>query len=308
MNTPGDALANERVVYLNGDYVPESRATVPITDRGFIFGDAAFDTARTFRGEPYRLDQHIERLFRSLRYLRIDPGLGPEDFVAISQEVVARNRHLLGPDEDYWIFQRVTRGPNYPDGPGGDAGPTVIVTCVPLPLAARAALFRDGIEVVVPATRRTPPESLSPAAKTQNYLNMIVAGLETQDSAPGAWPVLLDHRGFLCEGSGSNIFLVRDGAVLTPKSQYVLAGVSRAVVMELCGRLDLPCREDDLSPYDAATADEAFITSTSLCLCPISRFNGRPLAQPGPISQRLMAAYADEVGFDFAGQYLRHLD
>ena len=182
-------LSNERMVYLNGDYVPESRAMVHFLDRGFIYGDGVFDTARTFNGQAYRLEQHIERLFRSLRYLQIDPGLSADEFAAISEDVLARNRHLLGENEDYWIFQRVTRGSAFPDGPGGRDGPTVIVYCVPLPLKARAPLFRDGIEVVIPATRRAPPEVLSPAAKTQNYLNLVVAGLESKASAPDAWPI-----------------------------------------------------------------------------------------------------------------------
>ena len=135
--------------------------------------------------------------------------------------------------------------------------------------------------------------------------------METEKSAPGGWPVLLDARGFLNEGSGSNVFLVRDGVVLTPHEHYVLAGVSRKVVIDLCGRLDIPCKEADLTLYDVATADEAFITSTSLCLCPIRTFDGVALADPavpGPVTRRLMAAYAEEVGVDFVGQYLAHLD
>jgi branched-chain amino acid aminotransferase len=303
-------LSNERVVYLNGTYVAESQATIHIQDRGFIYGDAVFDTARTFNGQIYRLQDHLDRLYRSLRYLRIDAGLTPAEMAAISEEVVDRNRHLLNDDEDYWIFQRVTRGAAFPDGPGGHDGPTVIVLCVPLPLKTRAPLFRDGIDVVIPATRRVPPDSLSPNAKTNNYLNLVVAGIETQKIAPGSWPVLLDSRGFLCEGSGSNIFLVRDGQVLTPQEHYVLPGVSRKVVIELCSDLDIPCKETDLTLYDVATADEAFISSTSLCLCPIRTIDGAALAEPavpGPIARRLMDAYTEEVGVDYVGQYLAHL-
>ncbi len=305
-----DLLLNERVAYVNGEYMPESRATVSISDRGFIFGDAVFDTARTFGGKIYRLQEHVDRLFRSLRYVQIDPGLSTAEFCAISEQVVERNLHLLGPGDDYWVFLRVTRGPNYPDSPGGDAGATVIATCVPLPLAKRAPLFRDGIDVVVPSTRRTPPESLNPAAKTHNYLNLIVAGLENQKTSPDAWPVLLDTRGFLTEGSGSNIFLVHDGKVRTPKAQYVLAGVSRAVTMDLCRAQGIEIAEDDLAPYDAATADEAFITSTSLCLCPLRSFNGRAIGNgtvPGPVTAKLIAAYKAEVGADYVAQYLQHL-
>ena len=306
----GHQLSNERIVYLNGDYVPESQATVHVSDRGFIFGDAVFDTARTFGGKIYRLDDHLDRLMRSLRYLKIDAGLTKQQFAEISEEVVARNRHLLGPDDDYWVFQRVTRGSAFPDGPGGRAGATVIVLCVPLPLAVRAPMFRDGIETVIPTTRRVAPDALSPNAKTNNYLNFIVAAQEVEKTAKGAWPVLLDHRGFLCEGNGSNIFLVRDGVVMTPHEQYVLAGVSRKVVIELCEKIGLPFREADLTPYDIATADEAFITSTSLCMCPVKSFNGEATAVtdiPGPVTKRLMDAYAAEVDYDFVGQYMAHL-
>ncbi|MEE1556031.1 MAG: aminotransferase class IV, partial [Alphaproteobacteria bacterium] len=138
----------------------------------------------------------------------------------------------------------------------------------------------------------------------------IVAGLENQKTSPDAWPVLLDTRGFLTEGSGSNIFLVHDGKVRTPKAQYVLAGVSRAVTMDLCRAQGIEIAEDDLAPYDAATADEAFITSTSLCLCPLRSFNGRAIGNgtvPGPVTAKLIAAYKAEVGADYVAQYLQHL-
>ncbi len=303
-------LSNERVVWINGKFVPESQASVHVLDRGFIFGDAVFDTARTFKGKPYRLKEHLQRLNRSLRYLRIDPGMSMDELEAISLEVIERNRHLLGENDDYWVFQRITRGSAYPDAPGATEGPTVIVICVPLPFDKRAHLYRDGIDTVITNTRRVAPDALSPNAKTNNYLNFVVAALETEKTAPGAWPLLLDHRGFLCEGNGSNIFLVRDGVVLTPKEEYVLAGISRAVVMELCEKLGIACKEADLTTYDIAAADEAFITSTSFCMCPVRSFNGEVVADPqipGPVTKRLMDAYAEEVDHDFVGQYLAHL-
>jgi branched-chain amino acid aminotransferase len=102
--------SNERIAYHNGDFVPESRALVPFRDRGFLYGDAVFDTARTFRHRPFRLAEHVERLFRSLRYLRIDPGLSPAEMQAVTESVLERNLHLLGPDDDYWVSQRVSRG------------------------------------------------------------------------------------------------------------------------------------------------------------------------------------------------------
>ena len=136
-----------------------------------------------------------------------------------------------------------------------------------------------------------------------------MADLEAKAQDPEAWSVLLDADGHLAEGIGSNIFLVRDGAVMTPHERWVLPGVSRAAVIELCGELGIACRESDLDLYDAATADEIFMTSTSLCICPVRSIGGRQLAAPipGPITRRLSAAYSERVGCDFVAQYLAHL-
>ena len=125
-----------------------------------------------------------------------------------------------------------------------------------------------------------------------------------------AWAVLLDHAGNLSEGMGSNIFVVRQGRLLTPRERFVLPGVSRAVVMELAEELDIPVIEQDIDLYDAYTADEAFLTSTSLCICPVRSINGTPIGSevPGPVTRRLTEAHIDLTGCDFVAQYLRHLD
>ena len=139
---------------------------------------------------------------------------------------------------------------------------------------------------------------------------MTIAHNEVQEHSPGAWAILLDTRGFLCEGLGSNPFLVRDGKIYTPKGQYVLEGISRQTVIELADKLNIPLIEDDVTPFDAYKADEAFITSTSLCLCPVRSFGKKSLqnkAVPGPITQKLTKAFSELVEFDFVGQYLAHL-
>jgi branched-chain amino acid aminotransferase len=301
--------ANHRVAYFNGNIVPEREVVVPFRDRGFKYGDAAFDMTRTFHGRPFKLKEHVERFYRSLRYLQMDPGLSPAEMVSVSEEVLERNRHFLTPETDFWLGQRVSRGLNAVGDEGWDhTGPTVIVECIPLPLQARARLFRDGIDIVVPPTRRVPPDSLSPRAKTHNYLNLILADLEAKAQDEEAWSVLLDTNGHLAEGIGSNIFLVRDGTVMTPQERFVLPGVSRQTVIDLCGELGIPCREADLDLYDAATADEIFMTSTSLCICPVRSIGGRKLSSiPGPITRRLTEAYARFVDCDFVAQYLKHL-
>lgn len=308
--TRPNAQANQRVAYFNGRIVPEREVVIPFRDRGFKYGDAAFDMTRTFAGRPFKLPEHIARFYRSLRYLRIDPGLSPQEVVDISEEVLDRNRHFLTPDTDFWVGQRVSRGVDAVGDEGWDQkGPTVIVECIPLPLKARARLFRDGIDIVVPPTRRVPPDSLSPRAKTHNYLNLITADLEAKAQDKEAWSVLLDTQGHLAEGIGSNIFVVQGGEALTPRERWVLPGVSRGMVMDLCAAEGIPCREADLDLYDAANADEVFMTSTSLCICPVRSIGGRPLPQPlpGPITKRLTNAYARAVDCDFVAQYLKHL-
>lgn len=306
------SLSNERVAYFNGEIVPESQVLISHRDMGFIYGDGVFDTARSFRHKPFRLEAHVERLFRSLRATGIEIAESPARMVEIAEEVLARNLHLIGEDDDYWITHRATRGLKTLTGDLTEAvRPTVIVECTPLPLKARARLFRDGIEVVVPATRRTAPDAMSPRIKSQSYMNLILADREAKAHHPDAWAVLLDVNGNLSEGIGSNIFLVRDGQLLTPKARYVLAGISRRTVIDLAGRLGIPAAEADIDLYDAYTADEAFLTSTSLCLCGVRAINGQPLAAgapPGPVTGRLTEAYAELVGCDFVGQYLRRLE
>lgn len=305
------ALSNERVAYFNGEIVPESQVLISHRDMGFLYGDGVFDTARSFNHKPFRLKEHVARLFRSLRATGIEIAESPARMVEIAEEVLARNLHLIDADDDYWVSHRVTRGLKTLTGDLTDAvRPTVIVECTPLPLTARAPLFRDGIEVIVPPTRRTAPDAVPPRIKSQSYMNLILADREAKAHHPEAWAVLLDVNGNLSEGIGSNIFLVRDGALLTPQARYVLAGVSRQTVIELARDLDIAVVETDIDLYDAYTADEAFLTSTSLCLCGVRAINGQPLvtgAPPGPVTQRLTAAYAELVGCDFAAQYRRHL-
>jgi branched-chain amino acid aminotransferase len=306
------ALANERVAWFNGRIVRESEVLIPFRDQGFLRGDAVFDMTRSFAGKAFRLQDHVARLYRSLRYLDIDPGLSAAEMAAISEDVLARNRHLLGPGEDYWLAQRISRGVSRAPGDNWEHhGPNVIVDCVPLPLRERARLFRDGIDVVTPSVRRTPPDSLSPRAKMHQYLNLVLADREVKAQSPDAWAVLLDVNGNLAEGLGSNIFLVRDGGLATPGERYVLPGVSRQATIDLAGQLQIPFEERDLDLYDAYTADECFLTSTSLCICGVRSLNGRSFAAgrvPGPVTQRLIDGYREMVGCDFVAQYLARLD
>ena len=302
-------MAEEKIVYFNGVMTPASQVALSIYDRGFLYGDAVFDATRTFGGKTFRLDRHIDRLYNSLRYLRIDVGMSKGEMTEATEAVVAHNYPLLPAGQDMWVMQRISRGVEAPDRAGG-LQPTIIIESHAIPFAARAALYRDGARINTPSVPRIPPRFLSPRAKTHNYLNLIMGELEAHGEDPDAWAILLDEFGNLTEGRGSNVFLVKDGVAMTPKSQYVLEGVTRNQTLELAAGLGIPTMECDIDLYDAYTADEAFLTSTSLCICPVSGVNGSPVADgkvPGPVTHRLMTAFSDLVGMDFAEQYLAHL-
>jgi branched-chain amino acid aminotransferase len=141
-----------------------------------------------------------------------------------------------------------------------------------------------------------------------NYLNMVVAEQPVKAQNPAAWAMLLDENGNLAEGQGSNVFIVQDGRLRTPRERYVLPGVSRQMTMDLAHKLGIPCEEADIDLYDAANADEMFLTATSLCILPVRSFNGQVVGGEwtgaGPITKQLIAAYSEEVGCDFVQQYL----
>jgi len=164
--------------------------------------------------------------------------------------------------------------------------------------------------VVVPSVRRTAPDALSARTKTHNYLNVIAGDLEVKARDPEAWAILLDVHGNLAEGIGSNVFLVQGGTVSTPREQFVLPGVSRQTVIELARESGIPLVEKDLDLFDAYNAEEAFLTSTSLCVCPVQSVNGVRVGDgrvPGPVTRRLTEAYCRLVDHDFVAQYLKHL-
>ena len=301
-------MAQERVVYFNGEIVPESEARVPFRDRGFMFGDAVFDVTRTFGGAIFKLREHLDRFYNSLKYMRIDPGMTPDRMAELTREVVKANLPLLGENDDTWACQRVSRGVPTSDG---NFNPTVIIETMPMSFADRARHFRDGLSVVTPATRRTPPECMSPRAKLHNYINLFLGEQEVKAQNPDAIPILLDINGNLCEGAGANILIVKNGGVITPRDQYILAGISRQTTMELAANLGIGVREEDIDLFDAYTADEAFITSTSYCICPVSSVNGITIGDgrvPGAVTHRLQTAYSELVGIDIVEQYLSRLN
>lgn len=300
----------ERLAYVNGAHVPESQAVLSIRDMGLVYGDSVFDTARTFNGVLFKLEEHVDRLIQSLAYARIDPGLTRQEMIDATHRLVAANLPMLREGEDYWVTIRVTSGLQSFDGePSRSAGASVVIDCIPIPLRARAPFFKNGIDARLTDRCRIAPGAINPNAKTNNYLNMILAQKEISAKYPGVWALMPDHNGNIAEGAGCNFFIVKDGEVLTPTTEFVLAGVSRQVVIDLCNGMAIPVRETDISAEVALSAQEAFFTSTSLCACPVATLDGHAYAAgaPGPVTRRIMEGFADLVGMDYVGQYLKFL-
>lgn len=294
------------IAWQNGIFKPEADIRVDFRDRGFALGDGCFDTARTFGGKPYLFAEHIARLYNSLALLRIDPGIGRDEMLAVTLELVARNEPFRAPDDDWWVSQWVSRGIRADDRGSGASTPTIIIECSALPFESRAALVRDGADIVTSDVRRPVQHGVNPNIKSISYLNLVMVDLEVQARAPGAWSLALDEAGNLNEGLGSNVFVVRHGALLTPRAACVLPGLTRKTVLELAAELGIDAKEADISLAGAGAADEVFITSTSLCILPARSFDGRPLNPKQPITTRLIAAFQARLGgFDFRGQYLK---
>lgn len=300
----------ERTVYLNGEYLAERQAHISIFDRGLMFGDTVYDVTRTFRGRPFRLHEHLERLYRSLRYARIQIPLEIDEMERISQRVVQLNTENMGPDDDVFVRQLITRGLRQPaDHSETDSRPTVIVYCEPVPFASYARLYRDGVHLVTTAIRRVPPSCLSTQAKIANKMPLILGSLIAKERDPDAYPLFLDLQGFIAESDSSNVLLVRGDRILSPRRQDILEGVSRATVFSLAERIGKRVVEDDLTVYDAVNADEVLLTTTSFCVLPVCRVDSIPIGdgKPGETAKALLKAWSDEVGVDIVGQALAHL-
>lgn len=297
---------SERVVYLNGAFVNENDAKVSIFDRGFNSGDGIYEATRTFGHRFFRLGPHLDRLYRSLAYVRIDCGLSRSAMESTCLDLLERNRVLLGPDDEYSLWHVITRGPR---PPARETGPTVAIWCMPVDFARYARDYVEGAVLVTPSTRRTPPECLDPKAKIINKMNHIVAAFEARAADPRAIPLMLDTDGNLAETDTTNVFFVAGGKLCTPGARTVLGGITREAIFELAAKLDVEVVEGAFTPYDVYTAEEAFICGTSGSIVPVARFNGARLGDgiPGPVTLRLMRGWIDMIGVDFVAQAIRHL-
>ena len=292
----------EFTAYLNGEWLPNNECKLAMNDRGFRAGDAVFEVERTFNGKIFDLEGHLDRLYRSLRYVRIDPGLTKDEMAEVSEEVVRRNDHLRGEGSDFTVRQVVTRGPAR--SVVDKVQPTIHIGVDHVNFRRFAPLYDQGCHVVFTRTRAYHPDSLNPKVKHQSRMNFVLAELEAADIDPEAWPVLLDHEGNISEGTGFNFWVVTNGVLRTAGERNILQGISRNAIMGLAKELDIPVAEEEIQIYDAYTADEAFVSGTSHCLLPVSKLDNRPLGGeiPGPVVRQLLAAWSEKIGVDIIDQ------
>ena len=300
----------ERIVYLNGAFVPESQAKVSVLDSGFNAGDGVYDVTRTFAQKPFRLREHTERLFRSLQYTRIDCGMALDEMEKITLDVLDRNKPQLRANEDLALWQVVSRGVRSARGNRVAGGATVTVYSVIVNFPEFASFYVEGAPIVIPSTRRIPPECLESKAKITNKMNHNMASFEAKQMDPRAIPLMLDLDGNLSETSAHNFFLVVNGKLCTPSDRNVLGGITKEAVIGLAKQLGIEIVEGNFTPYDLYTAQEAFLASTSPSFVPVRTVNGAKIGQgaPGPITLRLIGAWNKMVGMDIVDQALSHLD
>ncbi|HWC00828.1 MAG TPA: aminotransferase class IV [Bryobacteraceae bacterium] len=301
-------MPEQPVVYIRGKLVPAPEAQVSIYDLGVVQGATVTDLLRTFQHVPYRLEEHVRRFYESCKYARICPPVRPEEALEIIRELVDRNAALEHRELAVVLF--ITPGENLIYAGSSASGvalqPTFCIHSFPLPLGLFRPLYVEGIHLVTPPTRHVPPQCVDPKIKNRSRLHFWLAEQEAHLVDPEAMPLLLDLDGNLTETSGGNVLLAKNGVVLSPPPRNILQGVSRKVVLELCAQLGLAVHERDLQLHDILTADEAFVTTTPYCIAPVTRCNGIPVGdgRPGPLFERILAAWSQEVGLDIRCQIL----
>ena len=305
-------MNDDNIVYLNGAFVAEGDAKVPVTERGFFGGDGIYEVTRTFGHKLFRLDHHLDRLFRSLAYVRIDPGLSREALTSATHETLERNLGRLDSGSDYALWHVITRGDN---AMGHPSNTIVAMFCVEIEFEQYAANYVNGLKLVTPGIRRTAPDSIDPKAKVLSRMNQVQAALEVKRSDPGAIPLMLDAAGNVAETNTGNFFFVADGRLYTSSARNVLGGVTRTAILEIAAELGIEAIEGNFTPYDVYADDEAFICSTTPVIVPANSLNGAPIGRPddaddslpGPVTLRLMKRFAELAEMDFVSQAISRL-
>ena len=298
----------EPLVYLRGELVPASQAHLAIFDAGIVLGATVTEMTRTFRREPYRLDDHMDRLFRSLKYTRMEIGITKAELAKVSRDLVAHNAKLADPEDELGLIHFVTAGefPVYAGSAGRAARltPTVCAHTFPMPFELWAPKLDTGVHLVTPSIRHVPPQCYDPKMKYRSRMHYYLADKEAQLVDPDASALLLDLAGNVTETGGANFLIVEQGAIVSPTLTNTLPGISRQTVIELAEKLGIPFIVKDFQVHSVINADEAFTATTPYCLMPVTKINGLPIGdgRPGPIWKKLLGAWSELVGIDIERQ------
>ncbi len=299
-----------RVVYWNGEFVPESEARVSIYDSALMFGDMVFEMTRSFNGVQFKLREHLERLYASMKYVRIPAPMTIKEMESAVYETIEANSPAFEDDDEHRLMIDVSRGllSIYEGVLGLPKGPNVIIADFPLrwTVAAMGHLFDTGINAIIPSQRAIPAVLMDPKIKNRSRIHYLMANVQASNTAgQDNWALLLDPDGFIAEGTGDNFLIIKDGTIISPEGRNILRGISREYVLrELAPQLGLSVVERNIEPYDVLTADEAFMTATPFCILPVVSLDAEPIAdgKPGELTSLLLKTWGDNVGVDISGQ------
>jgi D-alanine transaminase len=276
-------------VYLNGKFLPIEAACIPVTDRGFLFGDGVYEVIPAYGGRLFRLAQHLQRLQNSLDGIRLDNPHSNREWSAILNNLLEHNRALAGPDDDQSVYLQVTRGSaakrdhSFPQ----DVVPTVFAMSSAIS-EPEPAVMEQGIAAVTLDDIRWQYCDIKAVTLLANVL------LRQQALDRGAGEAILLREGRVVEGSASNVFVVENGNILTPaKGPEMLPGITRDLVLELAQQHQLPCQETDISEARLREADEIWITSSTREIVPVTLLDGTAVGRgtPGPLWKTMIGFY-----------------
>lgn len=283
----------EPIFHVDGELVPAAEATVSVRDRGFAYGDGAFETLRSYGGTPFRWDAHAERLGRTCEVLGFRDAIPPgEDLRARVDETLEANGF-----SDAYVRLSVTRGVQPGKlTPDEQVDPTVVVVVKELPRGGLEGerVWDSPAHLQTVETRRVPDAAIPATAKTHNYLNGILARLELRGTDADE-ALMCSTDGYLTEGATSNLFFVRDGRLQTPTTELpLLPGITRKVVCELAEAADIPVETGQYEPTVLPNVSEVFLTNSTWEIRPVTRVDGHQVTV-GPVTRRLQAAFDERV-------------
>jgi branched-chain amino acid aminotransferase len=296
-------MEKEPLIYIDGEYYPKSQAKVSVYDHGLLYGDGVFEGIRAYNGVVFKLKEHIDRLYNSAKVLMLNIPLTKEEMINAVLETLRKNNL-----RDAYIRLIVTRGV-------GDLGldprkcpkPTVIIITETIKLFS-SEVKEKGIKVMIVWVRRDPVDATSHEVKSLNYLNSILGKIEA-NIAGFDEALCLDKNGCVSEGVGENLFIVKNGKIITPPSSSgILIGITRDITMKLAEKLGYTVIERIITPTALFTADEAFFTGTAAEIIPIVEVNRRVIGEgkPGPITRHLMSEFAKLLGDPNEGTPIYH--